>query len=78
MKAKTIVRGRLWVTSYDFRDENADKKLFMKDYNMLVRWIKKNVPYQDVPCETYTGIHLYKSYADDNIVKLAYQGMKLM
>lgn len=42
-----MYRGRLWFSSYiDFRDEETCK-LFVKEYNQLVRWIKKNVPRQE-------------------------------
>lgn len=33
--------GRLWLTSEEFTDKNADRKAIEKDYRKLVRWLKK-------------------------------------
>lgn len=45
---KSVRSGRLWLTSQGFYDANADRAVISGDYNKLVRWIKKNVPYQAV------------------------------
>ena len=43
---KCVTSGRLWLTSYDFLDIEANRELILTEYNRLVRWIKKNVLYQ--------------------------------
>lgn len=44
---KCIQRGRLWISmENEFADEKA-RDLFLKDYNRLVRWLKKNIPNQE-------------------------------
>lgn len=63
---KSIRCGRLWLTSYDFYDKNADRTFINKEYNKLVRWIKENVPYQKV-----SG-YSQKMYISDELVDLLY------
>lgn len=63
---KSIRSGRLWLTSYDFYDVNADRTVINSDYNRLVRWIKKNVPYQKV-----SG-YSQKIYISNDLVDLIY------
>lgn len=63
---KSIRSGRLWFTSYDFYDVNADRTVINSDYNRLVRWIKKNVPYQKV-----SG-YSQKIYISNDLVDLIY------
>ena len=44
--ASKMREGRLYISSYiKFTDEET-KKLFIKDYNALVRFIRKKIPYQ--------------------------------
>lgn len=63
---KSIRSGRLWLTSTDFYDLNADRTIINKEYNKLLRWIKKNVPYQNV------NGYLLKSYICDDLIELVY------
>lgn len=70
---KEIYRGRLWVANryYDEAGNVVEKdKELIKDYQRLVRWIKKNVPYQEV--EEYG-----KEYISDEIIILLSQGFHL-
>lgn len=46
--SKCITAGRIWLTSNDFLDHDANRDYILTEYNRLVRWIKKNVLYQPV------------------------------
>lgn len=63
---KSIRSGRIWLTSYDFYDLNSDRLIINNEYNKLVSWIKKNVPYQNV-----IG-YSQKMYICDDLVDLVY------
>ena len=63
---KFISSGRLWLTSYDFYDANTDRTFINNEYNKLVRWIKKNVPYQKV------NGYSQKMYISNDLVDLVY------
>lgn len=72
-KEKKVYRGRLWVANryYDEAGNIVEKDIeFMKDYQRLVRWIKKNVPYKEI--EGYG-----KAYISDEIMELYNQKFKL-
>ena len=47
---RKILRGRLWISdSYNINGKVTKKNQdFIKDYHMLQRWIKKNVPQQEI------------------------------
>lgn len=64
-----VFSGRLWLTSEEFTDENADRKTIEKDYRKLVRWLKKNVPFQECEFHGAYGFAVHKVYADDEVVK---------
>lgn len=64
-----VVSGRLWLTSEKFADENANRKAIEKDYRKLVRWLKKNIPFQDCEFHGAYAFAVDKAYADDEIVK---------
>ena len=70
---KEIIGGRLWMTDLYF-DEKGNKakkeEVFTKDYQKLVRWIKKHVPYQEYDHNGY----LYKDYINDEIIQLYQEG----
>jgi len=70
---KTITRGRLWMTDWYF-DEAGNKvkknELLTKDYEKLVRWIKKHVPYQVYNHKGY----MLKEYINDEVIELQKQG----
>ncbi len=44
---KIIHRGRIWMSGWIEFEDFAIEEQFKKDYNSLVRWIKKNVPKQE-------------------------------
>lgn len=67
-----VLSGRLWLTSEKFADENANRKAIEKDYRKLVRWLKKNIPFQDCEFHGAYAFAVDKAYADDEVVyKLA-------
>lgn len=74
---KKILRGRLWIsTQYDDDEDNMiirKEELIIKDYQRLVRWIKKNVPYQNIQ----KGKYYVKEYASDELVALQDEGFAL-
>lgn len=75
---KIITRGRLWVTGESLKDGFANKQMLIKDYNTLVNWIKKRVPYQNVSLTNFFGNEcVAKKYINDEIVRLVYQGFDL-
>lgn len=67
-----VIRGRLWI-SHNYYDKNNNlvekSPTFTKDYNQLVRWIKKHVPYQP-----YTPTGKIKEYVSDEMLELQKQG----
>lgn len=70
---KKILRGRLWISSQYYDDKGMLKKkegLFIKDYQMLTRWIKKYVPYQEIK----KGNHMIKEYVSDGLIDLQDKG----
>ncbi len=73
---KRILRGRIWI-SYQYYDEQGEliKKdiEFIKDYKMLTRWIKKNIPYQEIN----KGDFLVKEYVSDELKVLQKNGFTL-
>ena len=73
---KIVRRGRIWVETkyYDSSGELVEKNAeFIKDYNRLVRWINKNVPYREIP----KGDFLVKEYTNDELMELVKQGYRL-
>lgn len=70
---KKIIRGRLWMTDWYYDEEgNKVKKndWLTKDYEKLVRWVKKNVPYQEYNNKGY----ILKEYINDEIIELQKEG----
>ncbi len=74
---KIVTRGRLWVET-KYYDENGEiilkDSILTKEYNSLVKWVKKNVPYQEV----MKGEYVIKEYITDNMKSLAESGFKLI
>lgn len=70
---KKLTRGRLWMDGWHF-DEAGNKvkknELLTKDYEKLVRWVKKHVPYQVYNHKGY----LLKEYINDEVIELQKQG----
>ena len=74
---KIVIRGRIWIETkyYNSSGELVEKNAeLVKDYNRLVRWIKKNVPFREIIQEDYVE----KEYANDEIVELVNQGYRLI
>ncbi|MBR6666204.1 MAG: hypothetical protein IKL22_10890 [Lachnospiraceae bacterium] len=73
---KKVLQGRIWISD-DYFNENGVliKKdiAFIKDYQMLNRWIKKHVPYQEIK----KGEYLIKAYVNDELIKLQEKGFRL-
>lgn len=69
---KRIRRGRLWISTQYYEENLLVKKkgLFLKDYELLVRWVKKNVPYQ----EYENGGYVLKEYINSEIIELQEKG----
>lgn len=74
---KLITRGRVWMEPKFFDESgevvNKDSRL-TKEYNSLAKWIKKNVPLQDVS----KGEYLIKEYITNSIKDVANRGFRLM
>lgn len=74
---KIITRGRLWVEPKYYDDSgiivNKDLKV-TKEFNSLVKWMKRHVELQDV----IKGDYIVKEYITDNIKVVANNGFKLM
>lgn len=66
---RKVLRGRLWIcTQYYAEDGSLTQKpeQLLKEYQRLVRWIKKNVPYQEIK----TGNAYIKEYVSDEMKQL--------
>lgn len=76
LEEKRVLQGRIWMSDRYF-DEKGDiiKKdiTLIKDYQMLMRWIKKHVPYQEIK----KGEYLIKEYVNDELKELQEDGFKL-
>ena len=74
---KKITRGRIWVETRYYGDNDglvAKNPLLEKEFNKLVKWIKKNIPYQD----TIQGDYILKDYISNNLKELNTIGYRLM
>lgn len=66
---KKIVRGRLWYEPKYFLENGelySKDQSILKDFSMLVRWLKKNVLYTEI----IEGGYPIKEYITDEIKKL--------
>lgn len=76
-KDKEIIRGRIWFESKYYGEDSEiiyKNPMLIKEYESLVRWIKKNVPYQEVEDRGY----VFKEYISNDIKKMVSEGFKLM
>jgi len=74
---KMIHRGRIWVSNQYYDELGIIIKKnpqLIQDYNLLVRWIKKHVPYQEIKKEE----HSVKEYVNDEMKQLGEKGFKLI
>ena len=44
---KVVREGRIWISSWIEFEDSVIEEQFKKDYNFLMRWIKKKVPKQE-------------------------------
>ncbi len=75
-ETKKVRRGRIWISDkcINKNGELIKKDVtFLKDYQILTRWIKKYVPYQEIKKDEY----LIKEYVDDELKKLQEEGYSL-
>lgn len=73
---KIILRGRIWVSNQYYDECGTIIKKnpqLMQDYNSLVRWIKKYVPYQEIKKDEC----LVKEYINDEMKRLGEEGFIL-
>lgn len=61
----SVTAGRIWISQRNIFDDENECSIFLSDYDLLVRWIKKNVPRQ----KYYDGYKLSKGYIDDDFKK---------
>lgn len=75
IKGHKVLCGRLWVSD-SFYKHNTDKmescKNYIDAYKLLSKWIKTNVPYQEV----MMGGYIIKTYADDLFVDIENRGFQ--
>lgn len=65
-KTKQVIkRGRIWKSSEIIFQDDETESLFTKDYNAIVRWIRKNAPRQNY----YDGFDIRKDYISNKIKK---------
>lgn len=77
IQGNIVKGGRLWITNDDRignESESGKGKAYIAEYEKLCRWIKKNVPYQDIPI----GNSLFKYYANDELLELIKNGYKFL
>lgn len=65
-KEKCIKSGRIWLSSYEFYDLTADRAIITKDFNRIIRWLKKNLLYQAL--NGYSS----KLYIDEELIDMVY------
>ncbi len=73
IKDKRILRGRLWISDYYYKANNGQiqqSKNYIIEYQNLVKWIKKNVPYQNIK----KGESIVKEYTNDELIQLEKTG----
>lgn len=65
----------MWIATQYYNENEIIKKegIVIKDYQRLARWIKKNVPYQNIRI----GKYYVKEYASDELVALQDDGFDL-
>ncbi len=67
---------KLWISD-QYYDEGGilikKDSVFVKDYKMLTRWIKKNIPYQEIK----KGEFMVKEYVNDEMIELQDKGFCL-
>ena len=73
VKENRILRGRLWISDQYYKYNNGQtqqSKNYIMEYNMLAKWIKKNVPYQNIK----KGEFFVKEYTNDELIQMEKTG----
>ena len=69
-----ITRGRVAFSANEMYDENANRELVIKEYNRIIRWLKKHLVYKDIEVERFTycknGGYTIKGYIDEYALKM--------
>ena len=68
VKDNRIFRGRLWISDYYYKNngQTEESKNYIVEYQNLVKWIKKNVPYQSIK----KGESFVKEYANHELIEM--------
>ena len=77
IKGQKILQGRVWVSDIFYKKNNGKLeycKKYIETYQILYKWIKKNVPYQEV----MMGGCAVKEYADNVFVNIENNGFKFL
>jgi hypothetical protein len=77
-EGRKVVRGRLWAQTQYYNSEGVtihQNPDLLKEFNILVLWIKKRVPFQETIIGNYYKI---KQYINDDILQLYNQGYRLL
>ena len=69
---QTVLRGRLWIETKVYNEPANKGESLLKDYQMLVRWIKRNIPYQQIKKKD----HYIKGYVNDELKELQERGFR--
>lgn len=64
VEEKTVKRGRIWMSDLINFESSEKETQFKKDFNSLMRWIRKNVPRQE---NNHNG-YIIKEYINDEII----------
>ena len=72
VKDNRIFRGRLWISDYYYKNngQTEESKNYIVEYQNLVKWIKKNVPYQSIK----KGESFVKEYANHELIEMEKKG----
>lgn len=76
IKDHRVFRGRVWVSDMFYKENIACLaycKKYLDAYQILYKWIRKNVPYQEINMGGYT----IKEYANDVFVNIESEGFHL-
>lgn len=72
VKGNRILRGRVWISDYYYKNngQTQESKKYIIEYQNLVKWIKKNVPYQSIK----KGDSFVKEYTNDELIQMEKNG----
>ena len=72
IKENRILQGRLRISDYykSYNSQIQQSKNYVMEYNNLTKWIKKNVPYQNIK----KGEFFVKEYTNDELIEMEKNG----